>query len=619
MKIWAAIRDALALLDRRDRRRLGVSAALQMATSLLDFIGVALIGLVAAVSLAAVQGQHPPKFTDRMVSALGLANASEATRLGVLAGGAAVLLLAKSIVSPLLMARVLRFLARRQAIVTACLTKELFSRPMTFIQQRSSQETASALLQGASAATIQLLGQAVAGAAEMVLLIILAGTLLIVDPPVALGAIAFFGFFGVGMQRVLGHRVSNVGTESLQAEIASLRSLQEALGAYREICVADRRALYVKRIQDLRIRAAQAAGHLQTLYMLPKYAAEVALVVGAFSLAAVLFTTEPMAVAAGTFALFIATVTRAMPSLLRLQSAALAIRGAAATAAPTFALAQDLGHPRDAPQPEETREAVRRVVESQHHDFVPRIEMRDVTFTYPAAQHPAIPGMTLLVEEGQSVAFVGRSGAGKSTLADVILGVLQPDGGEVAVGGIPPAEAVRRWPGAIAYVPQEVMLVNDSIRANVALGLPRDAIDDELVWDALHRAHLAEYLRGETAGLDTQVGERGIRISGGQRQRLGIARALFTRPRLLVLDEATSALDAEAEHAITTMVNDLEGEVTTLIIAHRLSTIRHVDLVVYLEAGKATAKGSFDEVCARVPALRRQADLMGLQPPCQAK
>lgn len=619
MKIGAAIRDALTLLNRRDRRRLVVSAALQMATSIFDFIGVALIGLVAALSLAAVQGQHPPKFTDKMMSVLGLANATETTRLSVLAGGAAVLLLAKSIVSPLLMARVFRFLAQRQAIVTACLTKELFSRPITFIQRRSSQETAAALLQGSSAATIQLLGQAVAGAAELVLLVILACTLLIVDPAVALGAIAFFVLFGVAMQQVLGNRVSSVGTESLQAEIASLRSLQEALGAYREIYVADRRALYVKRIQDLRNQAAQAAGRLQTLYMLPKYAAEVALVVGAFSLASVLFTTKPMAVAAGTFALFIATVTRAMPSLLRLQSAALAIRGAAAAAAPTFALAKDLGHPSEAPQGEEAREAVRRVLKAQHHDFVPRIEMRDVKFTYPAAQHPTIHGMTLAVEEGQSVAFVGRSGAGKSTLADVILGVLQPDGGEVTVGGIPPANAVRRWPGAIAYVPQEVTLVNDSIRANVALGLPGDAIDDDLVWDALRRAHLTDYLRGQAAGLDTPVGERGIRMSGGQRQRLGIARALFTGPRLLVLDEATSALDAEAEHAIATMVNELEGDVTTLIIAHRLSTIRHVDLVVYLEGGDAIAKGTFDEVCARIPALQRQADLMGMQPRCQSK
>lgn len=614
MSIREAIRDSLALLDKRDRRLLAWSVTLQMATSLLDLLGVALIGLVAGLSLAAVQGQQPPRFIETVVITLGLGDASEATRLGILAGSAAVLLLTKSLVSPILIARVFTFLAQRQAIVTARLTKALLSRPITFVQQRSSQETASALLQGASAATIQLLGQAVAGASELVLLAILAGALLIVDPWVALGSIAFFALFGVGLQRIVGHRVSKVGSDSLKAEIASLRSVQEALGAYREITVADRRALYIDRIHGLRRQAAQAMGRLQVYYMLPKYAAEVALVAGGFTLAAVLFSTQPMAIAAGTFALFIATATRAMPSLLRLQAAGLAIRGAAAAAGATFALAEDLGHPRATPRPEDAREAIQRVVEGGHEGFTPHIEMRDVVFTYPGADSPAIPGMSLVVEHGQSVAFIGPSGAGKSTVADVILGILQPDSGVVTVAGVPPTDAISRWPGAIAYVPQDVMLVNESVRANVALGMPRDAIDDELVWDALRRANLADFVRGEALGLDTQVGERGLRVSGGQRQRLGIARALFTRPRLLVLDEATSALDAEAEHAITTMVKELGGDVTTLVIAHRLSTVRDADLVVYLEEGRIIAQGTFDQVCAQVPALHHQAELMGLRP-----
>jgi ABC-type multidrug transport system fused ATPase/permease subunit len=220
--------------------------------------------------------------------------------------------------------------------------------------------------------------------------------------------------------------------------------------------------------------------------------------------------------------------------------------------------------------------------------------------------------INLTVAQGQSLALVGRSGAGKSTLADILLGVLQPDSGTVTVGGVDPAEAVQRWPGSIGYVPQEVMLVNDTIRANVALGLPRYAVDDELVWEALRRAHLEDYVRGEADGLDTQVGERGLRISGGQRQRVGIARALFTRPQLLVLDEATSALDAETEQSITAMLDELEEHVTTVIIAHRLSTIRHADIVMYLEDGVPLSRGTFDEVCAAVPALQKQAGLMGL-------
>jgi len=210
------------------------------------------------------------------------------------------------------------------------------------------------------------------------------------------------------------------------------------------------------------------------------------------------------------------------------------------------------------------------------------------------------------------MALVGGSGAGKSTLADVILGVLQPTTGRVSIGGVPPAEAIRRWPGAMAYVPQAVALVEGTVRDNVALGLPREAIDDERVWEALERAHLAEFLRSSRDALDTEVGERGIRLSGGQRQRLGIARALYTRPKFLVLDEATSALDAETEVAVVETLRELEGEVTTVTIAHRLATVRTVETLVFMREGLVVASGSFDEVRAAVPDFDRQAALLGL-------
>jgi ABC-type multidrug transport system fused ATPase/permease subunit len=239
--------------------------------------------------------------------------------------------------------------------------------------------------------------------------------------------------------------------------------------------------------------------------------------------------------------------------------------------------------------------------------------VRDVTFTYPGSSDPAIRGVSMVVESGQSVALVGRSGAGKSTLADIILGVLEPETGCLTVGDLSPKDAIQCWPGGIAYVPQDVMLCEGSVRENVALGIPGDFIDDDLVWDALRRAHLEEYVRLQPHGLETQIGERGLRLSGGQRQRLGIARALFTSPRLLVLDEATSALDAETEQAITDMLGELQEDVTLVVIAHRLSTVRNADLVLYLENGTIQARGTFDEVCSRVPALRRQATLVGVR------
>lgn len=612
MSVREAIRQSLALFSARDRRLLIAAIVIQMATSLLDLVGVLLLGLVGALAVTTVQSQPPPAVVTQLADVLGLSEVSDQALVGILAGAAAVVLLMKSIVSSYLNRRVFGFLAHRQALVTARLAAALLSRPLTFIKQRSSQETAFALINGSGAATLTILGQLVVAATEVALLVVLGGAVLLISPLVAIASIAFFGLVAVVLHRTMGGWASRVGEESARADIASLNAVQEAISAYREVTVADRRPFYVERIQDLRWRAASVAADAQFIGMFPKYVFEAALVIGGFALAAVLFSTQDSVAAVGTLALFLAAGTRVMPSLMRLQGATLTLRGAAGVAGPTFALAQDLGHPVDAPAARceigEIRDRLRR----GHPDFTPAIDLQDITVHYPGASTPAIKRASLTLGAGQSLALVGRSGAGKSTLADVILGVLDPDEGLALLGGVPPGVAVTRWPGGVAYVPQEVMLANDTVRSNVALGLPREAIDDDLVWEALERAFLADHIRASNSGLESVVGERGSWLSGGQRQRLGIARALYTRPRLIVLDEATSALDAETEQAIARMIDELEGTVTTVIIAHRLSTIRHVDVVVYLEDGSIQARGSFDEVRKVVPALERQASLMGL-------
>lgn len=607
-----AIRESLKLLTRRDRRLLAVATIIQMATSLLDLVGVLLIGVVGATSVTLVEGRPPPAVVESAFAGVGLGGLSTESQIGILAATAAVVLLTKSIVSPALMSRVLFFLARREAMVSARVTRELLSRPLTFVQQRSSQETAYALIQGTTQATINVLGQTVVALSEIALLVVLGVLLIMVNPSVALASIAFFALIAIGLQRLLGVRMARLSEERATADIESLNAVQEALGAYREITVTNRRGNYVARLRRLRQHAARSVAGMQLSALLPKYVFEAALVVGAFALATVLLVTQPLGAAVGTLALFLAAATRVMPSLLRLQSSTLMLRGASAAASRTFTLAEDLGHPLTEPQESDSAGQVNAWLQEGHPDFDSSIDVHNVSFTYPESEVPAIHGVSLTLRQGQSLALVGRSGAGKSTLADLILGVLAPQSGRVALGSESPPEAAQRWPGAISYVPQEVFLANASVRANIALGLPRDAIEDEWVWEALRRAHLADYVATQAEGLDTEIGEHGLRLSGGQRQRLGIARALFTRPRLLVLDEATSALDAETERAIADMVAAIGVNVTTVLIAHRLSTIRHADVVAYLHEGKLVAAGSFDEVCRDVPALRHQAQLMGL-------
>jgi ABC-type multidrug transport system fused ATPase/permease subunit len=173
-------------------------------------------------------------------------------------------------------------------------------------------------------------------------------------------------------------------------------------------------------------------------------------------------------------------------------------------------------------------------------------------------------------------------------------------------------EAIARWPGAIAYVPQNVFIFDGTVRANIALGFPAETATDASIWHALEVAQLSDFVRNLPGGIDEHIGESGVKFSGGQRQRLGIARAMFTHPKLIILDEATSSLDGQTESEISSALAQLSGSVTFLIIAHRLSTIREATQVVYMDRGSVVARGTFSEVRTQVSDFENQAQLMGL-------
>lgn len=237
-----------------------------------------------------------------------------------------------------------------------------------------------------------------------------------------------------------------------------------------------------------------------------------------------------------------------------------------------------------------------------------RISMKNVAFRYRDSSEFVLRNIDLELEYGKSYGFTGPSGAGKSTLADLILGLLRASQGEIEIDGQSLAAIEHKsWRKRLAYVPQDPFLIDDTLRANVAFGVPRNDVDDDWVRSCLKLANLEDLLDGLEAGLDTLLRERGRRFSGGQRQRIAIARALYNRPELLVLDEATSALDAQSESAVQQAIDNLKGELTTVVVAHRLSTIRHSDTIFLLENGQIVGRGTFDELTATKPLFRRLA------------
>ena len=230
--------------------------------------------------------------------------------------------------------------------------------------------------------------------------------------------------------------------------------------------------------------------------------------------------------------------------------------------------------------------------DEQKPDFVFEKELKidNITWKYPAGQSAVLKNLKMTIGKGQSIALIGPSGAGKTTLADVVLGLLKPQEGKILLDGEDVYENLPGWAKIIGYVPQAVYLTDDTIRNNVAFGIYEDQIDEDKVWKALEEAQLAEFVRGLEEGLDTMVGERGVRLSGGQRQRIAIARALYENPEILVLDEATSALDTETETAVMESIDSLHGTKTMIIVAHRLTTIRNCDAIYEIKDGVAVLR-----------------------------
>ena len=612
--VWS-IRKSVRMLEPTKRRLLLLVAIIQVSLGLLDLIGILLIGLLAAVAVSGIGLNDLPEFITSFFDTLGLGDLTVSQLSVGIALTAVFILVMKTLLSALMSRRITRFLASRQADLSISLASDFLSRPLSQVQRWTTSEAIYALGAGVGAATVSLLGSAITIAAEVFLFSIIGISLFLYDPILTLASSAFFGLILFFLHRVLGRWSARNAQNVTDASIDTLTAVADALSTYRETSVLNRRDLYVEKYSKLVSKYANASASNTFIMEIPKYALEIALYFGVLILGVVQFLTQDWASAAATVGLFLAAGSRVIPSLLRLQGAGITIKNASVQAQPTFYMFDYLAsNPPNFTHPQKRISAqdIKDHIEGGFPDFIATVVVDSVTHTYPDANTPALLEVSLVVPTGTSTALVGATGAGKSTLSDIVLGVLEPDTGNVKISGLNPRDAINRWPGAITYVPQAVALVVGSVRDNVALGLPQQMIDDELVWEALERAHLAKFLKESREGLDTAVGERGFRFSGGQRQRLGIARALFTKPRLLILDEATSSLDSETEQAITDTLRELEGNVTTITVAHRLATVRLADQIAFFKEGQLIAKGTFDEVRETVPDFRRQAALLGL-------
>ena len=593
------------LLPKSDRRKLILVSILQLALSFMDLVAVGIVGVLGALTIRGINSQEPGNRVSAILDFLQLSNFSFQQTVAILGLLAGFLLISRTLASIFLTRRTLFFLARRGAYISSLLVSKLLTQSILVIQKRTSQMTVYSLTAGVEAIVLTILGTLVIMVSDITILLVMAIGLFAVDPRTAVGAIIMFGLVGYVSYQLMHKRARALGELNSRMQVESHEKIIEVLTSYRELTVANRNGYYANSISDIRRNVSSTNAEMVFIPNISKYVFESAVVLGAIVVSGIQFLLNDASRAVGTLSIFLAAGMRIAPAALRLQQGAIAIKTSIGTAKPTLQLIDQL-------KDIKPLEISKNSLDLMHKGFIPRVEIRNSTLTYPENGEPSVREISLVVAEGSTLAFVGPSGAGKTTIIDILLGVLEPQTGEVLISGKKPADASRIWPGAIAYVPQDIAIASGTIRENVALGYPREIASDDLVMNALKVAGLDSFVNSLKDGIDTVVGERGTKISGGQRQRLGIARAMFTRPALLVLDEATSALDGETELRVSDAIRNLRGSTTVVLIAHRLSTVRDADKVVYMADGRVIASGTFDEVRTQVPDFDRQAVLMGL-------
>ncbi|MCL2217896.1 MAG: ABC transporter ATP-binding protein/permease [Defluviitaleaceae bacterium] len=470
-----------------------------------------------------------------------------------------------------------RFLARRQVNLSQRLLFKLLGFSYIYHTRRNIADSQRMIVQDVEQMFIMITA-ILRFLTDLFMMLFILVFLLIVSPIMTLIVISLALLCALLYLKMFRKQIRVAGIKNRDSGIEMIKSVNQALGGIKEVKLLHRENYFqqeFKKSSDIFIKASV---QYRSLDVVPKYAIETICFGGAFIILGIFILGGfDISEIVPQLSLFVLAAFRLLPTVSRQVTYMNSIMFNRASV--------------DAVYNSLLEEEESNVPPDNISDYVcskKDISVQGLSFTYPRTEEPVLESVSFVVPEKKSVAFVGPSGAGKTTLIDLILGVIAPDVGGVFYSGKSIHHHFEEWSKFVGYIPQQIYLLDESIRENVAFGIDRSDIDEAKVWQALQQAQLKEFVESLPQGLDTVVGDRGIRLSGGQRQRVGIARAMYEDPPILVLDEATSSLDTETEKAVMDAIMGFKGNKTMLIVAHRLSTIEHCDIIYHVENKKVT-------------------------------
>jgi len=587
---------------------------LSSSLSVLDLIAVGLLGLSASIAVRGVQERDTGDRGRFVTDFLGVSSMTLEKQVLILSTLAIALFLFKTFLTAWLSKRIIFFIQREAAKTTNSLLAELFRSSYEFIKEKSIQERIFATTVGVHGLIVGVVGALFLIFADLVLLLVLIVGLIYLDP-VSGSVITFlFIFIAFLLNRVFHERATQLGHNLSVETVRSNEAISELLLTVKERRIRGSEKSFLDDVYKKRLLMSGLQAEMKFIPMVSKYVFEIGLVVITVAVTILQFYFSESSRAVANLVVFLAASGRIAPAILRIQQGILGIKNNLGGSSLTQELIQELGRSKTSVF-EETTSGLGTPVKDQY--FSPSIKIENLTFRYSENSTFSIKDISADFPPGSFTALVGPSGGGKSTLIDLCLGFYKPSQGSISISEQDPNFFIRMWPGKVGFVPQETLIVKNTLRENILLGMKDELTDKE--WGLLiESCGLGSLVQQLPNGLDTNVGEFGNQLSGGQKQRIGIARAMVLRPQVIFLDEATSALDAETENLVSKLIYGTKDERrmnnrTVIAIAHRISSIRHADKIMFIDNGQVLGEGSYDELLAKQPSFTHQAQLMGLK------
>jgi ATP-binding cassette, subfamily B, bacterial PglK len=572
--------------------------------SILDAIGIGMIGPFISLAVKP-ETLESNVWVNMLYGYLGLKSIKQFVAL---LGIAVVLLFGfKSVIYYQIQNYVLKFCYTQQVWLRLRMLRTYLSLPYTFFLKTNSAHIIQAIGTESANFTYWIavpLLNAIANAFVLVVLLLL----MVKTDFLATTTILVLLLVVILPFHLLRHTVKRWGQEALEANTETIRVVNHAIGGLKVTKLIGCESFFENQLIDQANKYARAASLFHSFQQLPRIVVEallIAFIVGFVSLSLLLEERSDNLIS--VLSIFAIASVRIIPSASQLLSAMGVLRNNEPTLDRIYLDLKELEQPEavrhlamsGTQQPQSAaRNQTERSPARQHRvqSFDRKIVVDGLNYHYPEATSNSLTDTSLTIRKGESIALIGKSGAGKTTLVDVFLGLLTPQSGDIQVDGFSIYDDLRSWQNLIGYIPQSVFLMDDTLARNIAFGIPDSQIDLQKLHNAIELAQLSEPISQLPAGIETFVGENGVRLSGGQRQRIGIARALYHDREILVLDEATSALDNETESLISKALREIGNTKTTITIAHRLTTVAHCDRIYEMSNGQIVRSGSYQEI-----------------------